>query len=293
MTTIFGTPGFLQRIGGLLRRVWGTLPDGADLTDMARPKALQAGRGIGSIALVGAGPGARDLLTLRAADRLRTADVIFYDRLSGEDVLDLAGPQARRVYVGKVVGAHAWPQDRINAMIVSEALRGHRVVRLKAGDPSVFGRAAEELEAARAEGIPVEIVPGVTAACAAAAVAGRSLTERGVADTLVFATGMGRAGDPLPETTRLCAPGVTTAFYMSVRQSSRIATDLMARGMPADAPVTVAVDVSKPGQAVFDSTLGGLSDLVARERIGGCAILLVTWPEARARAKAQSATAAA
>ena len=119
---------------------------------------------VGSIALVGAGPGARDLLTLRAVERLQEADVIFYDRLVDEEVLELGRRDAERVFVGKHVGAHAWPQQRINAVIVAEARKGRRVVRLKSGDPGIFGRAGEEIEAARAAGIAVEIVPGVTAA---------------------------------------------------------------------------------------------------------------------------------
>ena len=127
----------------------------------------------GHIALVGAGPGARDLLTLRAVQRLQDADVIFYDRLVDPEVLDLARRDADRVYVGKAVGANAWPQDKIDRLIVAEAAKGRRVVRLKSGDPSVFGRATEEMEAARAAGIAVEIVPGITAASAAAAAIGK------------------------------------------------------------------------------------------------------------------------
>ncbi len=199
----------------------------------------------GNIALVGAGPGARDLLTLRAVARLQEADVIFYDRLVDDEVLELARRDAERVFVGKVVGAHAWPQEQINALIVAEALKGRNVVRLKSGDPGIFGRATEELSAARAVGIPVEIVPGVTAASAAAARAGFSLTERGVSDSLVLTTGMTRKGDELPDCCRHAQPGTTLAFYMSVGQAARISERLVALGMPKDSPVTIAVDVSK------------------------------------------------
>ncbi|WP_176251286.1 siroheme synthase CysG [Sulfitobacter sp. HGT1] len=232
----------------------------------------------GSIALVGAGPGARDLLTLRAVQRLQEADVIFYDRLVEPEVLELARRDAERVFVGKYVGAHAWPQDRINDVIVAEARKGRRVVRLKSGDPGIFGRAGEELDSARKAGIAIEIVPGVTAASAAGAAMGQSLTERGISDTLVLATGTGSAQDPLPDCTRFAGPGTTTALYMSVRQADRISAALQARGLPADTIVQVAVDVSKPTQAFHSAPVSDLAALVTDTGISGCAILLVTWP---------------
>lgn len=233
----------------------------------------------GQISLVGAGPGARDLLTLRAVERLQEADVIFYDRLVDEEVMELARRDAKRVYVGKHVGAHAWPQDRINHMIVAAAEKGQRVVRLKSGDPGIFGRATEEIEAARAAGIPVELVPGVTAASAAGAMLGRSLTERNVADTLVLTTGTGCESDPLPDSTRHSGPGTTTAFYMGVRHARRLASDLMAKGLPANAPVDIACDVSKPGQRHISATLGTLAAALEANNVAGCAVLLVTWPK--------------
>lgn len=236
----------------------------------------------GSITLVGAGPGARDLMTLRAVARLQEADVIFYDRLVDEDVLELARRDAERVFVGKHVGAHAWPQDQINAVIVAEARKGRRVVRLKSGDPGIFGRAGEEIEAARDGGIPVEIVPGVTAAAAAGAALGQSLTERGVSDTLILATATGRAEDPLPDCTRFVGPGTTTALYMGTRQSARIASALTARGLSGETEVKVCVDLSKPGQRLFTTRLDRLHDLVQIEGITGCAVVLFTWPEAAA-----------
>ncbi|WP_299783778.1 uroporphyrinogen-III C-methyltransferase [uncultured Marivita sp.] len=234
---------------------------------------------VGHIALVGAGPGARDLLTLRAVDRLERADVVFYDRLVEPDVLDLARPGAELVFVGKHVGAHSWPQDRINRVIVAEALKGRRVVRLKSGDPGIFGRASEEMDAARAAGIPIELVPGVTAAAAAGASLGRSLTERGVANTLVLTTGTGCASDPLPDSSRLSGPGTTTAFYMSVRQADRLASDLMHRGIPPESHVDICVDVSKPTERHLRATVRTLPEVIHRNRINGCAILLVTWPD--------------
>ncbi|MEO0862397.1 MAG: siroheme synthase CysG [Pseudomonadota bacterium] len=235
----------------------------------------------GTIALVGAGPGARDLLTLRAVARLQEADVIFYDRLVDPETLELARRDAERVFVGKVVGAHAWPQDQINALIVGAAQQGKRVVRLKSGDPGIFGRAGEELDAAAAADIPVEVIPGVTAACAAAARFGASLTERGQTDALVLTTGMSRADDALPDCTRLTGPGTTTAFYMAVAQMDRIGTALRQQGLPGDAPVRVAANVSKADEQLIDCTLDTMAERVAREGISGCAVILVCWPKAR------------
>ncbi len=232
----------------------------------------------GSIALVGAGPGARDLLTLRAVARLQEADVIFYDRLVDPEVLELARRDADRVYVGKVVGTSAWPQERINALIVSEALKGRRVVRLKSGDPGIFGRAGEEIAAARARNIPVEIVPGVTAACAAAASAGTSLTERGVTNSLVLATGTGAHGGVLPDCVRLSGPGTSTAFYMAARQSGAIREALLGRGLPDDTPFTLAVDVTKPTERILRGRVADLEEVVAEHQVTGCAVILITWP---------------
>lgn len=246
-------------------------------TAIANGGAPEAATETGHIALVGAGPGARDLLTLRAVERLQEADVIFYDRLVDEEVLELARRDAERVFVGKHVGAHEWPQDRINQMIVTEARKGLRVVRLKSGDPGIFGRATEEIEAARAANIPVEIVPGVTAASAAGACLTRSLTERRVANALVLATGTGDETDPLPDAVRLSGPGTTTALYMSVRQAGRLACDLISKGMPADNPVDICCAVSKADQSCVPATISTMAQTIADHQITGCATILITW----------------
>ncbi len=236
------------------------------------------GSGAGAICLIGAGPGARDLLTLRAVARLQEADVIFYDRLVDPEVLELARRDAERVYVGKVVGASAWPQERINDLIVAEARQGKRVVRLKSGDPGIFGRAGEEIAAARARGIAVEIVPGVTAACAAAASAGTSLTERGVTNTLVLATATGAHGGALPDSVRLSGPGTSTAFYMATRQSAEIKAALLQRGLPGASTFTLAVDVSRPSERILTGRVDALDRVIAENGVSGCAVVLVTWP---------------
>ncbi|MEM1274429.1 MAG: siroheme synthase CysG [Pseudomonadota bacterium] len=240
----------------------------------------------GSISLVGAGPGAKDLLTLRAVQRLQEADVVFFDRLVDEDVLELARRDAERVFVGKHVGANAWPQDRINAVILAEARAGRRVVRLKSGDPGIFGRGGEELEAARDAGIAVEIVPGVTAAVAAGAALGQSLTRRGATDTLILTTGMGAAEAPFPDCTRFAGPGATTAFYMSVGQAGRIERSLMAQGLPGETEVAIAADVSKPTEQTVLCRLDRLQARLAEMNCTGCAVLMVTWPKAARAVKA-------
>ncbi|UWQ94831.1 siroheme synthase CysG [Rhodobacteraceae bacterium M385] len=240
----------------------------------AAPDAAQKG----SIALVGAGPGARDLLTLRAVQRLQEADVIFYDRLVDPEVLELARRDAERVFVGKHVGAHAWPQDQINGMIVAEALKGRQVIRLKSGDPGIFGRAGEEIAAAEKAGVPVEIVPGITAVSAAGAAMGQSLTTRGQSDTLVLATGTGSAEAPFPDCVRHTGPGTTTAIYMGVRQVDRICAALLEAGFPAQASVDVCVDVSKDTQRLLSEPVATLPARMRAEGIEGCAILLVRWP---------------
>jgi uroporphyrin-III C-methyltransferase/precorrin-2 dehydrogenase/sirohydrochlorin ferrochelatase len=237
----------------------------------------------GSIALVGAGPGAADLLTLRALRHLQEADVIFHDRLVDPAVLELARRDAERVFVGKAVGACAWPQDRISALIVAEARRGRRVVRLKSGDPGIFGRATEELDAARAAGIPVEIVPGVTAASAAAASLGRSLTERGATDRLMLATGSCRDGDTEPDWPEVMAPGTTLALYMGVRAAPRMVAALQSAGAPADLAVGVVANASTPRERCFETSLAALPAMLTDVGVTGEAIILIRWPKQAVR----------
>jgi uroporphyrin-III C-methyltransferase len=235
---------------------------------------------LGSIALVGGGPGAADLLTFRAVDRMRAADVIFYDRLISPEALAMAGPKPRRVFVGKEVGAHSWPQDRINAAITEAALQGQHVVRLKSGDPSVFGRACEEIAAARALGIPVEIIPGITAASAAAAILQDPLTQRGITDRLVMATATCRPGDTWSGLAELARPGTTLAIYMGVSRCAEIAEELRCAGLPDNTPITVAAHVTTPREITARFTLGTLQSGVAEAAITHPAIIFVTVPKA-------------
>lgn len=247
----------------------------------------------GTVSLVGAGPGAADLLTLRALNRIRRADVILYDRLIAPDVLELAQPDTELVFAGKEVGHHAWPQERINGRMLEEALKGREVARLKSGDPGIFGRAGEELATLEAAGIRCEIIPGVTAACASAAEAGRPLTERGIADTLVLTTGMCRDGDPLPDAAKHARPGTTIAFYMSVRQADRISAGLMARGLAGDTQVTIAANATKADARHLTCPLDKLAETLAQAGITGCATLIVTWPKPAETRQPTDAAAAA
>lgn len=231
----------------------------------------------GSIALVGAGPGAADLLTLRALRHLQQADVIYYDRLVDPGVLDLVPADADRIFVGKEVGACAWPQDRINAVIVAAARQGRRVVRLKSGDPGVFGRATEELEAARAAGIPVEIVPGVTAASAASASLGRSLTERGETDRVTLATGRCRPGDPEPDWAEMLRPGTVLALYMGIGTVAELEMRLRHAGVPMDLEVSVVAHASTRRERAVSTRLDLLAETIAREKITHPAIIVIRW----------------
>lgn len=233
----------------------------------------------GGIALVGAGPGAADLLTLRALDRIRAADVVFYDRLVDPQVVDLIPPGVERVYVGKEVGAHAWPQDRIDRMIVAAALAGQRVVRLKSGDPGVFGRAGEELFAARAHGIAVEIVPGITAASAAAAALGEPLTERGETDHLILATGTCRPGEAPPDWGRLLVPGTTLALYMAMGKLAEIEASLIAAGMPGETAIGIVSEATTGRERRLSTTLARLRADVTAAGMRGPAIIFVRRPK--------------
>lgn len=245
----------------------------------------------GSIALVGAGPGAADLLTLRALRLLQDADVIYYDRLVDPAVLELARRDAQRVFVGKEVGASSWPQDRINAVIIAAAKQGRKVVRLKSGDPGVFGRLSEELDAARSAGIAVEIVPGVTAASAAAATLGRGLTERGQTDRLMLATAACKPGDPDPDWAGMLQPGTTLAVYMGIGKALAIVTDMKNAGVPMSLQAEIVSHASTPRERSISCPLGQLPAALAQGSIENPAIIFIRWPKS-ARATAQSGCAA-
>jgi len=230
----------------------------------------------GMVWLVGAGPGDPELLTRKAERLIRQASVIFHDALVGPGVLDLASPGARLVHVGKRSGRHSKAQGGIDRLIVAAGLAGERVVRLKGGDPGIFGRATEELEACRAAGVPVAICPGVTAASAAAAGLGASLTLRGLARKLVFVTAHARAGEPLDlDWHTLADPQATLAIYMGKAAAGEVSRNLIAAGLPAGTPVALVENASLPGERRFHTRLD-LLPLAAATALGsGPALLLV------------------
>ena len=231
---------------------------------------------VGSVWLVGAGPGDPELLTRKAERLIGLASVVFHDALVGPGILDLADPAARLVYVGKRSGRHSKDQASIDQLIVTAALAGERVVRLKGGDPAIFGRATEELEACRAAKVPVRICPGVTAASAAAASLGLSLTLRGLARKLVFVTAHAKAGEELDlDWSALADPQATLAIYMGKSAAALLTARLIAAGLPAATPVAMIENASLPAERQFRTRLD-LLPLAARTALGdGPALLLI------------------
>lgn len=229
----------------------------------------------GFVWLVGAGPGAPDLLTLRALRLLGEADVIVHDRLGAEAVLDMARRDAERIFVGKSRANHCLPQEGINDLLIRLAREGRRVIRLKGGDPFVFGRGGEEAEALRDAGIPFEVVPGVTAALACAAGAGIPLTHRDAARALVLATGHTRDGEVDLDFVALARPGHTLAIYMGVSTLQKIAAGLVGAGMPASTPAALIERGGTAAQRVLDGTLASVAAEGAGWSDGGPALLLV------------------
>ncbi|MFK7875172.1 MAG: siroheme synthase CysG [Paracoccaceae bacterium] len=231
----------------------------------------------GSVSLVGAGPGAKDLITLRGVQRLQEADVIYYDRLLDPEILELARRDAQRIYVGKAPGCHSWPQEKITQTLVAAAKRGQRVVRLKCGDPGVFGRSTEETDALKANDIPFEIVPGVTAACAAAASIGQSLTERGNIDALVLTTGHRQDGFTVPDPIKDIKPGICVALYMAVGAAPQIVAHLETCHPDVPFDVQVVAKAQRKGQIVLNCSLGDLAHTLNVQDITGEAMLFVRW----------------
>ena len=230
----------------------------------------------GTVWLVGAGPGDPDLLTRKAERLIRRATVVFYDALVGPGVLALVPRPVRMVSVGKRSGRHSKDQKTISALLVEAALAGERVVRLKGGDPSVFGRSTEELTECHQAGVPVHICPGVTAASAAAASLGKSLTLRGHARRLTFVTAHTAAGAALDLDWRALAdPGATLAVYMGKAAAAKLTAGLLSAGMPPDTPVALVENASLPDERQFFTRLD-LLPLAARTALGdGPAMLLV------------------
>jgi uroporphyrin-III C-methyltransferase len=222
----------------------------------------------GTVALVGAGPADPELITVRGLARLRAADVLVYDRLVDRRLVDEAPPHALRIYAGKACGAHALPQDEINALLVAHARDGQRVVRLKGGDPFVFGRGGEEAEALARAGIPCEIVPGISSAIAVPAAAGIPLTHRGVASSFAVVTGHDCDEGAGVDWDRLATGVDTIVVLMGLASLPRIMATLVARGRAATTPVAV---ISAGTTAAQRTLIGTLADIAPRVKLADLA----------------------
>jgi uroporphyrin-III C-methyltransferase len=227
----------------------------------------------GTVHLVGAGPGAPDLLTLRATRLLIAADVVFHDALVNPEIVALAA-HAEKIAVGKRCGKHSTAQRFINKRLVDAARKYATVVRLKGGDPMLFGRAQEEIDALQAAGIPVEVVSGVTAALAAAADLKTSLTRRGASRNVVFATPRVGETEAASDWAAPLAGADTAAIYMGAGQAAAISATLLAQGKPASLPVVAVENASLPRMRAIATTLGELPTL-AEQAFAGPVMLLV------------------
>lgn len=272
-----------------------------DLPALIARRARPEGAGTGRVYLVGAGPGDPDLLTLRAARLLAQADVVVYDNLVSPDVMDLVAPAAQRVYAGKQRDRHSMPQESINALLVRLARQGRTVVRLKGGDPFIFGRGGEEMQALAQAGVAVEVVPGITAACGVSCYAGIPLTHRDHAQTCVFVTGHTKAPSgerdrsPLPDAASrawggpaldpegttgldwaaLARPRQTVVIYMGLGALEEICTQLVAHGMGAEMPAAVIEKGTTPEQRVVTGNLGNLASRVAADGLESPCLIIV------------------
>jgi len=228
----------------------------------------------GKVWLVGAGPGDPDLLTLRAARLIMRAALIVHDGLVDPAILALAGPKARLISVAKQRSRHTMPQEEINALLVREALAGREVVRLKGGDPFIFGRGGEEAEACHAAGVAVEVVPGISAAIGGAAAAQMPLTHRRSASIVSFVAGQCK-GLSEQDWSGLAGKGRTLVIYMGLATSEAIAEKLIADGLAPDMPVAVIENATRPQMRVLRASLAGLPELVLRHKVKSPAVIVI------------------
>lgn len=247
----------------------------------------------GRVFLVGAGPGDPDLLTLRAARLLMNAALIVHDGLVDPAILAMAKPSARLVSVAKSRARHTMKQDEINALLVREALAGHDVVRLKGGDPFVFGRGGEEAEACHAAGVPVEVVPGISSALGASAAAQIPLTHRDHASIVSFVAGQCK-GLTDQDWSGLAGKGRTLVIFMGIATAAQIAEKLMADGLAPDVPVAVIENATRSAMRVLRGSLAGLADLIADAKVQSPALIVIghvtAEPDNTIRAVALEAT---
>jgi uroporphyrin-III C-methyltransferase/precorrin-2 dehydrogenase/sirohydrochlorin ferrochelatase len=256
------------------RRLWAER-DRAHLLPGVLTEARPAPVPMGEVFLVGAGPGEADLLTLRAKSLIDRAEVVLYDRLVDRSILALLPPDAERVYVGKQADRHAVPQDEIGRLLIAHARRGKRVVRLKGGDPFLFGRGGEEIEALAEEGVPFEVCPGVTAAIGCSAYAGIPLTHRDHAQTCVFVTAQGRAGRLDHDWRSLMRPGQTVAIYMGLGELEALMADAIGQGVDAATPAAIVDNGARAGQRVVTGTLATIAAEARTAALRGPTIIIV------------------
>ncbi|MEM6413631.1 MAG: siroheme synthase CysG [Pseudomonadota bacterium] len=231
---------------------------------------------VGVVHIVGAGPGDPDLITLRALRLLQSADVILYDRLVSDEILTLARRDADRFFVGKAKANHAVPQEEIEQRMIAFAREGKIVVRLKGGDPFVFGRGGEELETVRAAGIPVHVTPGITAATGCASAAGMPLTHREHAQAVTFVTGHAKKDtEPDLDWRSLAQLGHTLVVYMGVAKAEAIQRQLIDHGRAASTPIAIVENGTRPDQKILKGVLGSLSPLVKAGGVTGPALLII------------------
>jgi uroporphyrin-III C-methyltransferase / precorrin-2 dehydrogenase / sirohydrochlorin ferrochelatase len=238
-------------------------------------KTSAAPRVPGEVTLVGAGPGDPELLTLKALRALQDADVILHDRLVPEGLLDMARRDAARICVGKAAGSIGSTQEEINALLIEHALQGKRVVRLKGGDPFIFGRGGEELEALSKAQISFSVIPGVTAAAGCAAYAGIPLTHRDYAHSVTFVTAHADKDGREPDWRALAKPGITAVFYMGLARVEHIAAQLVAHGAAATLPAAIIAQGTLQDQRVITGTLTTIAALTVASNIQSPALLVV------------------
>jgi uroporphyrin-III C-methyltransferase/precorrin-2 dehydrogenase/sirohydrochlorin ferrochelatase len=229
----------------------------------------------GEVYLVGAGPGDPDLVTFRAFRLMQKADVVLYDRLTDDRIMNLVRREAERVYVGKQPDHHELPQEEISALLVRLAREGKRVLRLKGGDPFIFGRGGEEIETLAEYGIPFQVCPGVTAAIGASSYAGIPLTHRDHAQACVFVTGHGKDGRIDLDWAALLQPRQTVAIYMGQRNLEPLTREFVAHGASPDLPAAIVDNATRPNQRVVISTLGALAAEAAAAKLRGPSIVIL------------------
>jgi uroporphyrin-III C-methyltransferase/precorrin-2 dehydrogenase/sirohydrochlorin ferrochelatase len=229
----------------------------------------------GEVYLVGAGPGDPDLLTLRALRLMQKADVVVYDNLVSKPILEMTRRDATRIYAGKKRADHAMPQEEINELLIRLAKEGKRVLRLKGGDPFIFGRGGEEIETLAEHGILFQVVPGITAASGVSAYAGIPLTHRDHAQSCIFVTGHLKDGSMNLDWDALARPKQTIVVYMGLHGLATLCTELVAHGLPSNTPAAIVQQGTTQNQRVITGTLATLTAIVQRENLHAPTLIIV------------------